>query len=96
MDEKGVAQRGLLVRHLVMPNGVAGSEEIMRFLAREISPATYVNVMDQYRPCGTASDDAHVNRRLAGQEFRDAMDAAREAGLKRLDPRDRLRIAIDL
>ena len=50
MNEAGVAQRGLLVRHLVMPDGLAGTREIMEFLAREISPNTYVNVMGQYRP----------------------------------------------
>jgi len=92
IDEQGVAVRGLLVRHLVMPGGVAGTEEIAKFLAEEISPHTYVNVMDQYRPCGSAHRDSVINRRLTGREFREATEAARRAGLKRLDPRDRLRI----
>jgi putative pyruvate formate lyase activating enzyme len=92
IDEQGVAVRGLLVRHLVMPGGVAGTEEIAKFLAEEISPNTYVNVMDQYRPCGSAHRDSVINRRLTGREFREAMEAARRAGLKRLDPRDHLRI----
>jgi putative pyruvate formate lyase activating enzyme len=56
-DDEGIAVRGLLVRHLVMPNGVAGSEQVFKFLAGEVSTDTYVNVMDQYRPCGTAHRD---------------------------------------
>ena len=56
LDDDGVARRGLLVRHLVLPDGLAGTKEIMQFLAREISPQTYVNVMGQYRPCGRASE----------------------------------------
>ena len=50
MDENGLAKRGVLVRHLVMPAEIAGTAEIMRFLAEELSPDTYVNIMDQYRP----------------------------------------------
>ena len=96
MDDRGVALKGLLVRHLVMPGEVAGTENIMDFLAREISENTYVNVMDQYRPCGEAHGDAHVNRRLRSHEFRRAMDAARKAGLKRLDPRDRVRLVFNI
>ena len=95
-DDRGVAFRGLLVRHLVMPGDVAGTERIMGFLARDISVNTYVNVMDQYRPCGEAHGDAFVNRRLRSQEFGRAMDAAKEAGLKRLDPRDRVRLVFGL
>ncbi|MFH1122590.1 MAG: radical SAM protein [Pseudomonadota bacterium] len=91
VDDEGVATRGLLVRHLVMPNGLAGTEEIMNFLAQRISPNIYVNVMDQYRACGEAESDELLKRRLTSQEFRDAMDMARRAGLVRLDPRDRMR-----
>jgi putative pyruvate formate lyase activating enzyme len=96
MDEQGVAVRGLLVRHLVMPNDVSGTGRVMDFLAREISANTYVNVMDQYRPCGQAHRDAFVNRRLRSEEFRRAMDAAIGAGLKRIDQRDRVRLIFDL
>ena len=92
VDEWGIAQRGLLVRHLVMPNQVAGTEEIMTFLAREISPNTYVNVMDQYRPCGSAHRDEAINRRLNAKEYRDAVNAAIKAGIQRLDERDRIRL----
>jgi putative pyruvate formate lyase activating enzyme len=96
MDDRGVAFRGLLVRHLVMPGDVAGTESIMDFLAKDISVDTYVNVMDQYRPCGEAHGDAFVNRRLRSHEFGRAMDAAKKAGLKRLDPRDRVRLVFGL
>jgi putative pyruvate formate lyase activating enzyme len=92
MDDQGVATRGLLVRHLVMPEGIAGTQEVMAFLAREISPDTYVNVMDQYRPCGEALQDEHINRRLTSLEFKEALKAAKGAGLKRLDPRNRIRL----
>jgi putative pyruvate formate lyase activating enzyme len=96
MDEEGIAVRGLLVRHLVMPGGVAGSAEIMEFLATEISPDTYVNIMDQYRPCGRAGKDPTINRRLTAQEYRAAVKAAQRAGLRRLDPRERPRIIFGL
>ena len=92
IDDQGVAVRGLLVRHLVMPGGVAGSRKVFEFIAEEVSPDTYVNVMDQYRPCGDAHRDEVINRRLSFQEFRDATEAARRIGLTRLDPRDRVRL----
>ena len=96
MDEQGVAVKGLIVRHLVMPGDVSGTARIMDFLAKEISANTYVNVMDQYRPCGKAHNDEFVNRRLRSEEFRRALDAAIKAGLKRLDPRDRVRLIFNL
>ena len=89
MDEDGIAVKGLLVRHLVMPNDVAGTEEVMKFLADGISVNTYVNVMDQYRPCYKAEDDITINRRITAEEFQAAIDSAGKAGLKRLDPRVR-------
>jgi putative pyruvate formate lyase activating enzyme len=92
VDDNGIAVRGLLVRHLVMPNNVSGTEKIMGFLANEISPNTYVNVMDQYRPCGTADKDEIISRRLTAKEFKDALNKTRRAGLTRLDPRERLRL----
>ena len=96
IDEEGIAERGLLVRHLVMPDRIAGTPKIMDFLAHEISPNTYVNIMDQYRPCGEGSQDAHMNRRLSSVEYREAVTAARRAGLSRLDPRERVRLVFDL
>lgn len=94
IDDQGVAVRGLLVRHLVMPGGIAGTERVLEFIADEISPDTYVNVMDQYRPCGEAHRDEYINRRLSSREFREAMEAARRVGLTRLDPRDRVRLVL--
>ena len=83
----GLARRGLLVRHLVMPGGIAGTHEVMRFLAEEISKETYVNVMDQYSPAGRVSRERffELNRRITRAEWDDAVRAALEAGLHRLD-----------
>jgi putative pyruvate formate lyase activating enzyme len=90
VDESGVARRGLLVRHLVLPDGLAGTREIMEFLAREVSPRTYVNVMGQYRPCGRAGEHPSLGRFLSGPEYEAAQNLAREAGLTRLDRREKL------
>jgi len=91
VDENRVAQRGVLVRHLVMPNGLAGTAEVMDFIAREISPRTYVNIMDQYHPCGNAFGNRTINRRINSEEYRGAMEAAVKAGLTRLDSRHEYR-----
>ena len=86
VDGRGIAQRGLLVRHLVLPGNAAGSEEVMRFLAEEVSRDTYVNVMDQYRPCYRADEVPEIGRRPTGAELREAFEAARRHGIHRLDP----------
>jgi putative pyruvate formate lyase activating enzyme len=90
MDENGVARRGLLVRHLVLPGGLAGTREIMEFLAREISLNTYVNVMGQYRPCGRAGEHPALRQFLTGPEHEAAQQMVRQAGLTRLDRREKL------
>lgn len=87
LDERGVARRGLLVRHLVLPNGLAGTAEIARFLAQEVSRDTYINVMDQYRPCYRAAEYPELNRRLTPAEYEEAVRAVQSAGLWRLDER---------
>ena len=92
LDKEGVATRGLLVRHLVMPGGLDETREIVRFLAREVSVDTYVNIMDQYRPCGRAHQYSPIDRRLTNDEFQEALKLAGEAGLQRLDEKDWLRI----
>jgi putative pyruvate formate lyase activating enzyme len=89
LDSRGIAQRGLLIRHLVLPEGLAGTEEIVGFLAEEISKNTYLNLMDQYRPCFKAHEYPPLNRRLTSDEYRDALKLAQEAGLTRLDERRR-------
>jgi len=92
INDRGIAERGLLLRHLVMPGGLAGTGEAMRFLAREISPETYVNVMAQYRPCGKALEHPPLNRRVSTAEYEEALEIAREEGIYRLDQREGLRI----
>jgi len=84
IDERGLAVRGLLVRHLVLPEDLAGTTRIMQFVA-SLSKQTYVNVMDQYRPSYRADEYPSLRRRLTGPEYRDAVQAARDAGLTRLD-----------
>ena len=85
LDKQGVARRGLLVRHLVLPNGLAGTEAVVKFLAREVSTNTYLNIMAQYRPCYQAFDIPKLNRPLLEQEFSDAIELAHRQGLHRLD-----------
>ena len=87
LDGRGVALRGLLVRHLVLPNGLAGTTEIARFLAEEVSRDTYINVMDQYRPCYRANEYPALDRRITQAEYEEAVAAVRAVGLWRLDKR---------
>jgi putative pyruvate formate lyase activating enzyme len=89
LDERGIAIRGLLVRHLVLPGGLAGTEEVVRFLAEEISGNTYLNVMAQYRPAYRAREHPALNRPITTAEYENAVALAREAGLTRLDERRR-------
>jgi len=84
-DVSGIARRGLLVRHLVLPENLAGTRDIMNFIYSSISPHTYVNVMAQYRPCGTADEIPGLSRPLTRQEFIAAIKAATEEGITRLD-----------
>lgn len=85
INEGGIAQRGLLVRHLVMPGGLAGTRNVMRFIVRGISPHTYVNIMDQYRPCGNAFRFPEINQRIRSGEYEEAIRIVHEEGLYRLD-----------
>ncbi len=85
INDYGIAERGLLVRHLVMPGDVAGTEGVVRFIAEEISPETYINIMDQYHPCHRAFDHPPLDRRITEQEYRRAVDLAVKAGLRRID-----------
>ncbi|HUT20410.1 MAG TPA: radical SAM protein [Anaerolineae bacterium] len=86
LDERGIAQRGLLVRHLVLPEGLAGTDEIVRFLAA-LSKDTYLNVMAQYRPCHEAYDLPPLDRPITAAEYQEAVRMALDAGLHRLDQR---------
>jgi putative pyruvate formate lyase activating enzyme len=89
IEDNGLARRGLLVRHLVMPQEVAGTRAVMQWIADELSPETYVNLMAQYHPAGkvSRSDHAEINRPVTPAEYERALDAAWRAGLKRLDSR---------
>ncbi len=88
LDEWGIATHGLLVRHLVLPEGLAGTDEIVRFLAA-LSPQTYLNLMDQYRPCYRAYTLPPLDRRPTRAEYEQAVRLAWAAGLTRLDDRVR-------
>lgn len=85
IDERGIALRGLLVRHLVLPSGIAGTKEIVRFIAEEISRNTYINIMDQYYPCYKAFEHPPLDRRVTTGEYSEAVKMALDAGLKRID-----------
>jgi putative pyruvate formate lyase activating enzyme len=91
VDERGVATRGLLVRHLVLPDVLAGTADVARFLAEEVSRDTYINVMDQYRPAFKAAREdferlcSGICRPLTAGEYRQAVEEVRAAGLWRLD-----------
>jgi putative pyruvate formate lyase activating enzyme len=87
-DEDGLALRGVLVRHLVMPGLLEDTREILNWLAHELSPDTYVNLMDQYRPAHRVEREARfaeINRRTTRAEFIRAVELAGEAGLWRFD-----------
>lgn len=85
IDKKDQATRGLLVRHLVLPGCLAGTEEVLCFLADKISKNTYLNIMDQYRPCFKASQYPLLDRSIEHQEFQEAVKIALGCGLKRID-----------
>lgn len=85
IDPGGVALRGLLLRHLVLPGGLAGTGEVVRFVAEEISKDTYINIMDQYHPCYKAFEHPPLDRGLTAGEYEGAVRMALDAGLKRID-----------
>jgi putative pyruvate formate lyase activating enzyme len=81
VDEKGVALRGLIIRHLVLPHNIAGTDRFVQWVARTLGPATYVNVMPQYRPEHRARQYPELSRRITGVEWAQALDWAAKAGL---------------
>lgn len=84
-DDDGLATRGLLVRHLILPRGLAGTKQIIKFLANEISVNTYLNLMAQYHPAYHASRFPELNRRITASEYNAAVRMAKDAELTRLD-----------
>jgi len=85
VDESGTALRGLMIRHLVLPNNIAGTDKFVKFVAEKLTPATYVNIMAQYRPEYKAKNIPELSRRITSAEYQQALRWAREAGLTRLD-----------
>jgi putative pyruvate formate lyase activating enzyme len=83
LDREGIAVRGLLVRHLLLPDNHAGTQQTVRFLARSISVDTYFNLMDQYRPAFRSSEHPEINRPITRQEYSNARSSAEDAGLHR-------------
>ena len=81
--EKGIAKKGLLIRHLVLPDGLAGSEKIFDFIVKKLSPDTYVNIMAQYYPCHHSFKFSEISRRITRLEYADALNLAKEKGLTR-------------
>ncbi len=91
-DERGLARRGLLLRHLVMPGMIQETEAVLRFVAEELGPDTYVDIMAQYYPAGLVGKGGRdgyeeINRHLYQEEYLRALESARSLGLRRIDAR---------
>lgn len=82
LDKYGVAKRGLIIRHLVMPDDISGTEDVLRFIAEEISKDTYISLMAQYRPMYRAQDFPPLNRRITREEYKRALEIAKNLGLR--------------
>jgi len=87
VDERGIALRGLIIRHLVLPQNIAGTDKFVAWVASKLTRSTYVNIMAQYRPEHNAHRYPELSRRISSAEYRQALDWARDAGLTRLDSR---------
>ncbi len=85
VNEKRIAVKGLMLRHLVLPNRIAGTEQFLKFVAEELSKTTHLNIMSQYRPEHKAFDYPEISRRLKKSEYDEALSWARKYGLSRLD-----------
>ncbi len=85
--ENGIAKRGLIIRHLVLPGDLSQTEEVIKFISEEISKDTYLNLMDQYRPCGDAWKYPPLDRMITKDEWEKALNLAYKYGIKRLDDR---------
>jgi len=87
IDKNGIAQKGLLIRHLVLPKGLAGTKKVMKFIA-SLSKDSYVNIMGQYYPSNKAEQYPEINRRTTAEEFNEAIEIAKKEGLHRFDKRE--------
>jgi putative pyruvate formate lyase activating enzyme len=83
ISKRGIAQRGLLIRHLLLPNGVAGSKKVIDFVTNVISTESYLNIMDQYRPTYNANKYEKLNRRITPSEYKEVVDYALSKGLRK-------------
>jgi putative pyruvate formate lyase activating enzyme len=83
LNTDGIAERGLLIRHLIMPNGVSSSEEVFQFIAEKISAHSYINIMEQYRPEFRANEYPEIDRRITRKEYLEAIQSAKQLGLYR-------------
>jgi putative pyruvate formate lyase activating enzyme len=81
MDNHGIIKKGVIIRHLVLPYNIAGTDKIMRFIAQELSPDSYVSLMSQYRPCHQANKFKEISRRLTAEEYEEAKEAMQKYGL---------------
>jgi putative pyruvate formate lyase activating enzyme len=81
----GIMQRGLMIRHLVMPNDTSGSEKVMEWIAENLPKDTYINIMAQYRPAYKAYDYPEISRRISTKEYNKVVCRAEEIGLTNLD-----------
>jgi putative pyruvate formate lyase activating enzyme len=88
LDGRGLASKGMIIRHLMMPEAVEETRQILGFIASEISTNTYMNIMDQYRPCGMSQNHPELDRGITPGEMKQALLSAEKAGLGRLDQRD--------
>jgi putative pyruvate formate lyase activating enzyme len=83
MDDRGIATRGLIIRHLVLPGGISGTEQVMKFLAGEISKDVYISLMSQYFPAFKSVEHSEINRRISEQEYDEAYSLKTTYGLKK-------------
>jgi putative pyruvate formate lyase activating enzyme len=81
IDNHGIIKRGVIIRHLVLPDKIAGTDKIMRFIAQELSPDSYISLMSQYRPCYQANKFKEISRRLRAEEYEEAKEAMQKYGL---------------
>jgi putative pyruvate formate lyase activating enzyme len=83
LSKRGIAESGLLIRHLVLPNKLSGTEKVLSFISEEISVNTYVNIMDQYHPAYKSNEYNELSRFITKKEYGEAVDFAKKLGLTR-------------
>jgi len=83
LNKEGIARKGLLIRHLILPQGLAKTRNVLEFIAKEISPLTYISLMSQYFPAYRAQEFKELNRRITQEEYEEALEITEELGLKR-------------